>query len=113
MSNTTDFETQRLNQLAEQYLSGSTANGQVIFFSENSENRLDYATWQFNDDDHQMLKHRGFKLMLMELLDTLMIDRARQGAANASQGVIHVDGEKLTIRWVPKAVAEDLRSNGL
>lgn len=43
MSYDASFDQARLNQLAEQYLIGSSAEGQVFFLSDSDDNRLDHA----------------------------------------------------------------------
>lgn len=109
MSYDSEFDQARLDQLADQYLADRNINGQVFFFSESEGNRLDNATWRFEDDDHKLLKASGFKIMLMELLDTLLIYRGRNNQPNASQGVVEISGDKMSIEWLPKETAEALR----
>jgi len=104
------FDQARLDQLAEQHLDGSNITGRVLFFSESEDNQLDYATWQFEDKDQTALKGSDFKLHLMELLNTLLVYRAQHNQPNTSQGVVNVDGDQLSIEWLPKSDAEALRT---
>ena len=103
------FDQARLNQLAEQHLANSQIEGKVYFFSESENNRIDSATWQFASKDYASLNDAGFKLHLMELLDILLIYRAKYKQANVSQGVVHVKCAKLSIEWLSKIAAEEKR----
>ena len=110
MSYDASFDQARLNQLAEQYLTGSSAEGQVFFLSDSDDNRLDHARWLFEKADHDALKNSGFKTHLMELLDTLLVYRAKHDKPNASQGVVKVCGSDLAIEWLPRSKFEELRN---
>ena len=50
-----------------------------------------------------------FKLYLLELLDTLLVYRAQHKQPNASQGVVSVCQNQMTVQWVSRAEAERLR----
>jgi hypothetical protein len=106
------FDQTRLDQLAQQHLGGTDISGRILFFGEPEENRLDLATWQLNkDEDYETIKGSDFKFQMMELLDTLMTYRAQHGQPNASQGVVHVDGQDLSIEWLPMPEVEAMRNN--
>jgi hypothetical protein len=47
---------------------------------------------------------------LMELLDTLLVYRAKHDKPNASQGVVKVCGRDLAIEWLPRSKFEELRN---
>lgn len=105
------FDQSRLDQLARQHLSNTDTTGRILFFGDPEENRLDLAAWQFDhDEDYEAIKGSDFKLQMMELLDTLLTYRAQHGQINTSQGVVHVDGGKLSIEWLSKAEVEAMRS---
>lgn len=104
-----NFDQARLDQLAKQHLANSSAIGKVLFFSDSEDNRLDYATWQFEENDYAAMIESGFKLHLMELLDTLLVYRAQNAQPNASQGVVHVQGNQLSIEWLIRTKVEALR----
>ncbi|WP_372985492.1 hypothetical protein [Marinobacter sp.] len=107
-----EFDQTRLDQLAQQHLGGTNISGRILFFGDPGENRLDLATWQLdNDEDYEAIKGSDFKLHMMELLDTLQTYRAQHSQPNASQGVVHVDGQALSIEWLPKAQVEALRGS--
>lgn len=109
MSYDANFDQTRLYQLAEQYLTDSTEEGKVFFRSDSDDNRLDHARWQFEDADHDALKDSGFKMHLMELLDTLLVYRAEHDKPNSGQGVVKISGNDLAIEWLPRSKFEDLR----
>lgn len=48
---------------------------------------------------------------MMELLDILLAYRAQHKQPNASQGVISINGPRLSIEWLPKHEAEAMRHN--
>ena len=112
MSYDPDFDDLRLKQLASQYLGDNCAEGRVIFFSESPDNRLDYATWQFDREANKALKESAFRWMLMELLDILLIYRFQHDQPNASQGIVSVQGSEIDIAWVPTEVAKAEREAG-
>ncbi len=86
--------------------------GRILFFGDPEENRLDLATWQLdNDEDFEAIKGSGFKLHMMELLDTLLIYRAQHGQPNANQGVVHLGSGALSIEWLPRAEVETMRNS--
>jgi hypothetical protein len=103
MSYDANFDQIRLDQLAKQYLPESTAEGRVFFRSDSDDNRLDHARWQLEDADHDVLKNSGFKMNLMELLDTLLVYRAEHSKPNAGQGVVKIVGNRLAIEWLPES----------
>jgi hypothetical protein len=105
-----NFDQFRLDQLASQFLSGSSVQGKVIFFSDSDDNRLDVSTWRLDDEDYAEFKKSGFRTYLMELLDSLLVYRARHNQPNASQGVVHIDRGHLHLKWVSKEQVESLRS---
>lgn len=106
------FDQARLDQLAEQHLGSINMTGRILFFGDDDENRLDLATWQFdNDEDYEVVKGSDFKLHMMELLDTLLVYRAQHDQPNASQGVVRVNGNQLSIEWPPKEAVEALRNS--
>jgi len=102
MSYDANFDQARLDQLAKQYLTESTVEGRVFFRSDSDDNRLDHARWQLEDADHDALKDSGFKMDLMELLDTLLVYRAEHNKPNAGQGVVQILGDHLAIEWLPE-----------
>ena len=110
MSYDANFDQTRLNQLAEQYLADNRAKGEVFFLSDSDDNRIDHARWRFEEADHDSLKDSGFKMHLMELLDTLLVYRAEHDKPNASQGVVKVRGSDLAIEWLPRSKFEELRN---
>ena len=104
------FDQTRLDQLAAQCLATNTCEGKVIFLSDSDDNRLDVASWRFEDEDGKArLMKTEFKLYLMELLDSLLIYRARHGQLNASQGVVNICRDKMDLQWVSREKAESLR----
>lgn len=111
MSYDESFDQMRLDQLANQHLGNVNMIGRILFFSDTDEHRLDLATWQFdNDEGYETVKGSVFKLHMMDLLETLLIYRAQHDQPNASQGVVHVDGNQLSIEWLPKESVEALRN---
>lgn len=105
------FDQTRLDQLAAQCLATNTCEGKIIFLSDSEDNRLDVASWRFEDEEEQArLMKSEFKLYVMGLLDSLLIYRARHGQPNASQGVVSVCRDKMELRWLSRDEAERLRN---
>ncbi|WP_418139564.1 hypothetical protein AB9R84_15375 [Oceanimonas smirnovii] len=105
------FDQTRLDQLARQYLTKNSIKGKVVFFSDADDNQLDCATWQFEESDYQTLKESGFRLHLMELLNTLLVYRAQHQRPNASQGVVHLRGNQLSVEWLSREQVDTLRQS--
>ena len=97
------FDQTRLDQLAAQCLATNTCEGKIIFLSDSDDNRLDVASWRFEDEEGKArLMKSEFKPYLLELLDSLLIYRARHGQLNASQGVVRVCHDRMELRWVSR-----------
>jgi len=112
MTYDSSFDQARLDQLANQHLTNKKITGRILFFGDPEENRLDLATWQFdNDEDYETIKGSDFKLQIMELIDTLLTYRAQHGQPNAGQGVVHLEGKTLSIKWLPKAEVEAMKES--
>jgi hypothetical protein len=106
-----NFDQARLDQLAQQHLGSISVTGRILFFGDALENRLDLATWQFdNDEDYDAIKGSDFKLHMMGLLDTLLTYRAQHDQPNAGQGVVYVSDKQLFIEWLPRGSVEALRN---
>lgn len=106
------FDQTRLDQLAKQHLGGTNISGRILFFGYPGENRLDLATWQMDtDEDFEAIKGSDFKLQMMGLLDILLTYRAQQGQHNAGQGVVHLEGDELSIEWLPRVDVEVMRNS--
>tara|TARA_R110001599_G_scaffold43640_1_gene130558 strand:- start:335 stop:673 length:339 start_codon:yes stop_codon:yes gene_type:complete len=104
------FDQARLDQLADQCLADNSGAGKVIFLSDDEDNRLELTSWRFEDEEAQArLMKSEFKLYLLELLDTLLVYRAQHKQPNASQGVVSVCQNQMTVQWVSRAEAERLR----
>lgn len=82
----------------------------MFFLSDSDDNRLDHARWLFEEADHDALKNSGFKTHLMELLDILLVYRAKHDKPNAGQGIVKIRGNNITIEWLPKSEFEELRA---
>lgn len=103
-----DFDTQRLTQLSDQYLVDHPVSGSVLFQSSSDDNRLDHARWQFNDTDYKQLADSGFKQHLMELLDTLMIYRAEHHQPHSTRGLVNIQNGVITLEWLSESQFEQL-----
>lgn len=93
------FDQNRLTQLSNQYLSSSAFTGRVLFQSDPEDNRLAQARWEMTDAAFEELKSSGFKQALMELLDVLIIYRAKHSQPNGKGGVVYMNGSELKLEW--------------
>ena len=111
MNYDSSFDQTRLDQLASQCLSDNTSKGKVIFLSDAEDNCLDVASWRFEDDSGMERLIKGeFKGLLMELLSQLMVYRAQHQQPNSRQGVVFFDGEQMSLSWITRDEAEELRN---
>lgn len=105
------FDQTRLDQLAEQYLNNSSVTGRIPFYSDPEDDYVGLATWQLDKDEYyDSVKDSGFKFHMMELLHNLLAYRVQHGQPNARQGVVHINGDKLTIDWLPKQQVDEMRN---
>ncbi|AZR42998.1 hypothetical protein [Marinobacter salarius] len=100
------FEPDRLNELAEQCLSGTDINGDVVFRCCSEVNQLDIATWCFPENDQERIRESNFHFLLMSLLDDLIIYRTRCGLENSRDGCVSVRGSEASIRWLKDGEGE-------
>lgn len=110
MSYDPHYDSKRLCQLAGQHLAGSQIEGRLLFASESNNNQLDKMQWQMNDADSQALIASDFKLQLYELLGALLEYRTQHNQPNASQGVVNIRPNELSIEWLSKDEYETLYS---
>lgn len=110
MNSEISFAQNRLTGLTEQLLAETSITGDIVFFADEDEGRINGATWQFEEGDHILLKNSDFKFMLMELLDTLIQHRARQGNTGTLNGVVHLENSSADIQWLTSDKAEKRRS---
>ncbi|MDK9556090.1 hypothetical protein QQF73_00535 [Marinobacter sp. M216] len=104
------FIQERLDQLAAQCLSDNIEGGKIIFLSDAEDNSMELASWRFeNQDKIRGLLKGEFRVYLLELVDKLMIDRAKNNQPNSRQCVVYVDGNRLELKWVTREEAEALR----
>jgi hypothetical protein len=101
------FAQNRLLQLAEQLLKETTITGDLVFFVDEDEGRIGGATWRFEDGDQTLLKDSGFKFMLMELLDSLILRRASEESTDSLNGVVHLEQSSPSIQWLTAEEAEN------
>lgn len=104
MSYDSNFDQDRINQLARQCLATNEGVGKVFFLSDSEDNRLDVTTWRFEDDEARTrLMKSQFKLYLIELLDTLLVYRFSHNQPNASQGVVTICQDSMGVQWMSRA----------
>lgn len=96
-----EFELLRLDMLARQFPDIVQGCGRVVFFAEDDEARLSYASWRTEGGLFERASEAGFKLYLMELLDGFIQYRAQIGQANRKQGIVRIDRGTIAIEWLP------------
>lgn len=109
MNQELSFDQFRLRQLTDQLLSEKSIDGKIIFFADVDAGRISHSTWWFNDNDQAYLKKCGFRFMLMELLDILIIHRASEGYEETLCGSIHLVASSPGIHWLTSEQAEEQR----
>lgn len=103
-----DVDTQRLSQLAEQFIPDNPVEGRVLFLSNHEGDYLEHARWQIDDATYETFNASGFKLHLMELINILIIYRTQCQQPNSNQGIVYIRKNKLSIEWLPKIQVEAL-----
>ncbi|MGM0858886.1 MAG: hypothetical protein ACQEW0_17720 [Pseudomonadota bacterium] len=111
MTYDSSFSQHRLTQLTEQLLSDTSVSGNIIFFADEEEGRVGGATWQFEDEDHSLLKDSDFTYMLMELLDVLIRYRSSHGVTDTLNGIIQMDKSVPDLQWLTASEAEKRRGS--
>tara|TARA_B100001059_G_scaffold229851_3_gene263105 strand:+ start:19783 stop:20124 length:342 start_codon:yes stop_codon:yes gene_type:complete len=94
------FEAQRLSMLSQQFPEMAEGRGKVTFYAEDHEARLSHASWETEGGLLAAAGKSGFKLYLMELLDTLIQYRAQCGRSRWNEGILHIDQGDLRIEWL-------------
>ncbi|MBL3824109.1 MULTISPECIES: hypothetical protein [unclassified Marinobacter] len=99
-----DFEQTRLTMLSEQYPNIVRSKGEVSFQADH-ENRLSGASWTIDDEIFDEISESGFKLHLMELLDTFIAYRGQCSQSPRKQGIVRFSGGIMTMEWSPDGAA--------
>lgn len=94
------FEAQRLSMLSQQFPEMAEGRGKIAFYAEDDEARLSHASWETEGGLLAAAGKSGFKLYLMELLDTLIQYRAQCGRSRWNEGILHIDQGDLRIEWL-------------
>ncbi|HDV5542290.1 TPA: hypothetical protein RI780_003536 [Vibrio cholerae] len=96
-----NFETNRLAMLAKQYPEIMKANGEVVFCAERDEDRLSGTSWTLEDDVFDQVSASGFKLHLIELIDTFIEYRGKYDQLSHREGIVRFGDGKVDIEWLP------------
>lgn len=103
----TDDELSRVGELVSRYPLVAKIRGELIFGALGDEGRLDVATPFFDDADYDKLKDSGLRDALIGLLDGLMLERSRQGAEFANDGILKLGSGKIVLEWLPGGASRD------
>ena len=94
------FEAQRLSMLSQQFPEMAEGRGKIALYAEDDEARLSHASWETEGGLLADAGESGFKLYLMELLDTLIQYRAQCGRSYWKKGIVHIDQGDIRIEWL-------------
>ncbi|SDO28374.1 hypothetical protein [Vreelandella arcis] len=100
-------DTTQLNALLAQCTESPSIRGEVVFWAEGDENRLDHASFFLQNDGQTQLKASGLRDSLMAWLDNLMIQRTEQGQPLARDGLLRLGDGASRIEWLPKGAGSD------
>lgn len=103
-----EFESMRLNQLTNQFLSGMEISGEVFFGALGKENRLDFATFFFGEPSQEKVVSSGYKDFLISLLDCLIIYRSNHGQEFSRDGIVKIKNSFASIEWIKDGESEVL-----
>jgi hypothetical protein len=95
-----EFERNRLSILAKQHPNIVRSKGEVAFNADD-ENRLSGASWELEDEIFDQVSDSGFKLHLMELLDTFIAYRRQCNESPRNKGIVRFSDGVMTIEWLP------------
>jgi len=96
------FEAQRLSMLSQQFPDIAVGRGNVAFYAEDDEARLSHASWETEGELSVVAGESGFKLYLMEFLDSIIQYRAQCHQAPWQNGIVHIDPGSLRLEWLAK-----------
>lgn len=95
-----EFEQTRLSMLAKQHPTIVRSKGEVVFNADD-ENRLSGASWTLEDEIFDQVSDSGFKLHLMELLDSFIAYRGQCNESPRKEGIVRFSAGVMTIEWLP------------
>lgn len=102
-----DFESLRLGMLLRQF--PELADGRCeVHFAADDEARLSHASWSTDVAWFVEAGESGFKLYLMELLDSVIQYRAQCGQSRWKQGIVRISQGAMSIDWL----VDDESENG-
>tara|TARA_R100001230_G_C5687116_1_gene197227 strand:+ start:1231 stop:1569 length:339 start_codon:yes stop_codon:yes gene_type:complete len=102
-----DHEPQRLAMLARQFPEHADGRCEVRFAADD-EARLSHASWSTNILWYVLASDSGFKVYLMELLDTLIRYRAQCGQSRWKNGIVRISQGAISVDWL----VDDESENG-
>lgn len=101
------MEQERLDELAKEYLVGNTESAKFVFFSAPDGDYVGHGRWSIDQDLQTKNRESGFSQTLMEQLHMLLKQRVLHNKPNARQGVVHIDGDRLSVEWLPEYLATE------
>jgi hypothetical protein len=104
----TNFEIERLRQLQEQCLSDGLYNGEIVFGCLPENNRIDFATWFFDDKAMTALRENGFRTFIQALIETFSEYRQGYGIRPNQDCYLKIVDSELTLEWLADESAETL-----
>lgn len=96
-----DFEATRLAMLAKQYPEVVKANGKVVFCAKDNEARLSGTRWTVEDEIFEKATESGFKVHLIELLDSFIQYRDQCSELPKKEGVVRFGDGGVNVEWLP------------
>jgi len=101
------LEQECLDALAKQYLVGNKEPAKFVFFSAPDGDYVGHGRWSIDQDLQAKNRESGFSQMLIEQLHVLLKQRVKHNKPNARQGVVHIDGDHLSVEWLPEYKATE------
>jgi hypothetical protein len=96
-----NFEATRLAMLAKQHPDIMKVSGEVVFRAEDCEDRLSGTSWTLEEDIFEQVTESGFKLHLVELIDSFIEYRGHCNEHPNKEGIVRFGGGDLIIEWLP------------
>lgn len=103
-----NFESIRLNMLAQQYKELLEIEGKVTFCAAEEEDCISVTTWTLEEDKCEQVRDSGIKIELIELLDIFIMYRSQCNQLPKREGIVRFGNGELSIEWMPDGFYESI-----
>lgn len=94
------LEQQSLEALLHNYRQLEQLNGTLTFIAEADSPVLTATAWHFTESENLLLKQKGIKAAILEMLDTLVEQRKLHRIRPNREGKLHIKNGVVAIEWL-------------